>query len=258
MSWPFLSFGSEPDPYIPPFVQTEGKSDILEKPALLKKVVFEDGIEIIGIDCFKGCVNLRDVVLPKSLVYISSGAFFDSGKISELSFPKGVMAGKFVFSHELLLDKVTFYSDGSLDCQFCKNPLAGNTTEAYVYYNEKNPEYFLTGYLKKLYVDPQISTLNIKLQWESEVPYNGSIKELVMNGKNTKLSMDKDIPYFIKKTGKAQTVKAKKKNGHYRANWKKVKTKIERHMDYNNWKGKLLKKAVQTKWVVQIYQSRSC
>lgn len=116
----------------------------------------------------------------------------------------------------------------------------------------------MTGYLKKLYVDPQISTLNIKLQWESEVPYNGSIKELVMNGKNTKLSMDKDIPYFIKKTGKAQTVKAKKKNGHYRANWKKVKTKIERHMDYNNWKGKLLKKAVQTKWVVQIYQSRSC
>lgn len=269
-------FAVEPYPYLPGEVTT-GKGGILENPVLLKKVVFAEGIEAIGMSSFEGCVNLKQVVFPQSLVYIAPGAFFDSREISELSFPQGAVVGNAQsFSPELLPAQVTFYSNCFLNFQLCNNPLAQNKTEAYLYYYQKKHfNYPMTGYLKKLFIDPKITSLHMQLLWEDGIPFLCGIKELVINGKNTKLNMDDEInsfyisgiytvkganaikeakkhgiPYFVKKTGKIQVVKAKKKTGQYKASWEKVKTKVERHRDYNNWKGKLLKKAVKTKYKI--------
>lgn len=269
-------FDVEQYPYYPGEDVIRGKVGILENPALLKTVVFAEGIEVIGIGSFERCVNLKQVILPKNLVYIAPRAFFDCKEISELSFPQGIVAGGQSFANELLPDKVTFYSNCTLNFPLCNNLLAQKKTEAYVYYYEKKHfNYSITGYLKKLFIDPQINSLHIKLLWEDGIQNLGGIKELVINGKNTKLHMDDeilsfdvngiytvkganaikeakkhDIPYFVKKTGKTQRVKAKRKSGKYKAGWKKVKTTIERHTDNNNWKGKSLKKAVKTKYSV--------
>lgn len=254
-------------------------SCILERPELLRKVNLSEGIEVIGMCSFMGSVKLKRINLPQSLVYIAPLAFYECEKISELLFPQGVVVGDNAFG-KLQVRKTTLYSNCVFpdDLEGAFDPNDNKKIKSVVYINcyEKDfYDYTMFGYLEKLFVDPEIIKLNLNIAMDESGNIFTGLEKLIINGIHTKLNLDEEIdyvvvngiytvkganaikeakkhgiPYFVKKTGKIRVVKAKKKSGQYKASWKKVKTKVERHMDYNNWKGKLLKKVVKTKYKI--------
>lgn len=254
-------------------------SCILEKPKLLKKVIFSEGIEVIGLCSFLGSENLKQIHFPKSLVYIASLAFHKCDRVSELLFPQGVVVGDNAFG-KLQVWKTAFYSNGMFpdDLEGAFVPNDNKKVKSVVkinYYEKDNYDYTIFGYLEKIYIDPEIIKLNVNVVMDESDHVFAAVEKLIINGIHTKLNLNEeinyavvngiytvkganaikeakkhDIPYFVKKTGKTQIIKAKRKSGKYKAGWKKVKTKIERHTDDNNWKGEILKKTVKTKYKV--------
>lgn len=252
---------------------------ILEKPELLQKVIFSEGIEVIGMCSFFGCANLKQIHFPQSLVYIAALAFYKCGKISELAFPQGIVVGDNAFDN-LQVKKTTVYSNcifpDHAEDAFVLNYNKKLKSVLYINYYEKDYyKYTMFGYQEKIYVSPDIIKFSLDVDVDESDNVYARVKQLIINGRHTKLVLHEEInylvvygiytmkganaikeakkygiPYFVKKTGKTQTVKAKKKSEQYKASWKKVTTKIERHMDYNNWKGKILKKKVTTKYKV--------
>jgi len=53
----------------------------------LAKVVIPEGVEYIDERAFEGCVNLKEVELPESLIAIGSKAFMDTS-LTGISSPK--------------------------------------------------------------------------------------------------------------------------------------------------------------------------
>lgn len=64
----------------------------------LKKVIFEDGIEVISDCAFDDCVNLQAVRLPKTLKLIADSAFYCCHKLGDLKIPDGAIecSGKYI------------------------------------------------------------------------------------------------------------------------------------------------------------------
>ena len=257
--------------------ELEGSGCILEKPELLLEVVFPEGIEVIGQESFSRCHNLKQIHFPESLVYIAPYSFYGCMDVSELSFPQGVVLDNDIF-HELQAKKITVYSNTR--CEIAPNNINNRKikSELYIKYYERGTYYYyLKGYFDKLYISPGISEFDLSGEYYRDSDSQKYIpcfelNKLIVNAKSMKLSMssvmnlsgiytvkgakairearEHNIPYYIKKTGKTQNVKGKKKAGQYRASWKKVKTEIERHAEINNWKGKILKKKVKTRYKV--------
>ena len=75
----------------------------------LKKVTFKSGITEIPKSMFEGCTSLAGTVtIPDTVTSISSYAFYNTGKITEVVLGKGVQTiGQFAFSSSKL-KKVTF------------------------------------------------------------------------------------------------------------------------------------------------------
>ncbi len=79
----------------------------LEQKDLIKSVVIEDGMEIIGYYAFSGCQNLTSVSIPRSIVFIEDGAFQGCESLTEISLPEGVIRiGMMVFGNCTSLAKV--------------------------------------------------------------------------------------------------------------------------------------------------------
>ena len=262
-----------------PYTEFTENCCILEKPELLRKVIFSEGIEVIGMRSFQGCNNLLQVTFPQSLVYIAFCAFNGCQSIAELAFPQGTVVGDFAFD-SLQARKTTLYANCTLPVLFEPNHNKKIKSVVRINYYEKDYyEYTMMGYLEKIYVAPGITKFSLSAETygaiEPDKFVDFYLKRLIINARCTNLKIQDGIniyglagiytvkganaikeakkhgiPYFVKKTGKIQVVKAKKKSGQYKASWKKVKTKVERHRDYNNWKGELLKKAVKTKYKV--------
>ena len=259
----------------------KGNGCILKKPELLREVVFLEGIEIVGQESFFECSNLERIHFPESLVYIRHCAFLGCEGISELAFPQGVVSHGSPFGTPfcpLQVRKTIMYSNMKLE--FVPNGKNNKKikSELYIkYYEQASYDYQGKGYLEKLYVSPGISKFNLSgvTDWAEELDRMVSyfdLNRLIINARCTELKITSiinlsgiytvegakairearkhNIPYYIKKTGKTQKIKGKKKSGQYKASWKKVSTKIERHARKNNWKGKILKKKVKTKYKI--------
>ena len=264
------------------FAVLKGNGCILEKSELLQKVVFSEGIEVIGQRSFFGCQNLKQIHFPESLVYICPYAFCGCEGISELSFPQGVVLGGaelgYIQFGFLQVRKTTLYSNTKVG--ITPNDVNNKKikSEMYInYYEQASYDYQGKGYLEKLYISPEISKFNLSgvTDWAEELDRMVSyfdLNRLIINARCTELKITSiinlsgiytvegakairearkhNIPYYIKKTGKTQKITGKKKSGQYKASWKKVSTKIERHARKNNWKGKILKKKVKTKYKI--------
>ena len=271
------AFNVEPDPVLGfPLGAIKGNGCILERPELLREVVFSEGIEVIGQESFFKCSNLKQIHFPESLVYIGHFAFTDCEGISELAIPQGVVLSGSQFG-SLQVRKTTIYSN--TDLGFAPNNNNKKIkSEMYINYYEKDSyDYEGAGYLEKLYISPGISKFNLSgvTEWVEELERRVShfeLHQLIINAKWTELKITSminlsgiytvegakavrearkhNIPYYIKKTGKTQKITGKKKLGQYKASWKKVSTKIERHARKNNWKGTILKKKVKTKYKI--------
>ena len=259
------------------FAVLKGNGCILEKPELLREVVFSEGIEVIGQESFFECSNLKEIHFPKSLVYIGHIAFRRCEEITELAIPQGVVFSGSQFG-SLQVRKTILYSN--TDFGFAPNNKNNKKikSEMYINYYEKDIyDYKGAGYLEKLYISPGISKFNLSgvTDWAEELDRMVSyfdLNRLIINARCTELKITSiinlsgiytvegakairearkhNIPYYIKKTGEIQKITGKKKSGQYKASWKKVSTKIERHARKNNWKGKILKKKVKTKYKI--------
>lgn len=60
----------------------------------VSEVVFETGIQEIGCDALKGCVNLKKVSFPESVQSVGSGCFEGCSIIEEIYFPKSCTSFK--------------------------------------------------------------------------------------------------------------------------------------------------------------------
>lgn len=256
---------------------------ILEKPELLKEVVFSEGIEVIGIGAFSTCINLKRLCFPKSLAYIAYWAFYNCVKIQELLFPQGVMIGDNAFgqlqSRETVLYSNCVFPNYSVQT-FVPNKNEKVKSKMYIkYYETSDCSYTGTGYLEKLYVDPRIANFSLsgtlyEIETIEEMVPDFHLKKLIVNSKCTKLNIQNQIdlsgiytlkgaksvkeakkykvPYYWKKTGKAVTVKGKKKNGVYLANWKKIKTTVCKYF-FSTGKGRWKTKKSPGKTIYNVY-----
>lgn len=268
------AFDVVPNPWIP-YIRTTGDCRLLEQGELLQKVVFSEGIEVIGIASFKGCMNLKEVIFPDSLVYIAGCAFEDSCRISELSFPQGVVTKAAPFS-TLYLKRLTIFSNSPFPVGLSTSPV--KKTDVYLRFCEKeNYNYWFDGYIKKFYVGSGIKKLRLCFMYDCEVKIGGSIEKLIINDRHTGLDIDgavgasdvngvytvkkakavnwaisRVIPYYLKQAGKTRYVKAGKKAGRYRAGWKKIKTTVHKHF-FSDSKVRWKTKKTPVKTIYKVY-----
>ncbi|MCH5228680.1 MAG: leucine-rich repeat domain-containing protein [Muribaculaceae bacterium] len=57
---------------------------------VLRRIVLEEGVEIIGEYAFLGCENLTEIILPSTLREIREGAFRECSSLKKLEIPEGV------------------------------------------------------------------------------------------------------------------------------------------------------------------------
>lgn len=57
---------------------------VFERCTSLERVIYEEGIEMTGSDCFYGCVNLLEVVIPQSMTHIDDLAFYGCPSLDKI------------------------------------------------------------------------------------------------------------------------------------------------------------------------------
>jgi len=70
----------------------------------IEKIVIDEGIKTIGEECFAGCENVKEVVLPNSLEIIKAGAFFENRKLEKINLNEGlkqILDGAFLSCEKL-------------------------------------------------------------------------------------------------------------------------------------------------------------
>lgn len=244
----------------------------------LRKIVFPDSLSFIGMYSLKGSRNLTEVTFPPD-IYVSEAAFgVLPMQTDQIFHPEQVI----LYSDSLLgEDHVIMFKKErkpQIFIRFHKQKTFRFVLKGYV------DKIFVHKKLDCFYL---LSCLSEEEDYAVSPPPSYKVKKLVMNGKDTCLQLpyfsdkhsvlNKDgywisgvkgiytvkgaasineareykATYYWKETGKAEKVKAKKKNGVYRAEWKKIKTTVYKH-EYKakKRKWKVTKSPVQTVYKV--------
>ena len=272
---------------LPPYAERKNYC-VMEKAEIIEELVLPDGLEFLGAASFDQCKELKKIFLPNSLVIINQFALAGCEKLKEIKFPPGVFVSGTVFgsrSWEWVYypQKITLYSDsvfvwGFLDQELAEVHIRKHGSTSFFL------EYLLSGNIKKLYIDKKLDLFRLVMTYADEDSINLTdyhVDKLIMNGKNTSLDLSEKvndippsgglkglytvkgaisileaktfrIPSYWKTAGKAKEVKAKKKNGTYQANWKKIKTTVCKYY-FNRNKNKWATKKTPAKTVYKVY-----
>lgn len=246
---------------------------VMDNMETVEEIVLPERVEIIGEGAFYGCTNLKKISMPKSLVKVGSASLYGCTELKNIEFPEGVYVEKGAFNGKgdsfCNPQKVVLYSDCVIELGLHSKFRFPKTeqTELYILRHEKDIFHleFIPGYIDKAYVDKKLSEFRITVpvdEYDKVMDY--CVTNLIMNGKNTKFTFVGGledlmemcpvkklytvkgaksikeakrfrIPCYWKTVGKAQKVKAKKKNKLYKASWKKIKTTINKYecFDFN-------------------------
>ena len=242
----------------------------------LKKLIISDGIKGIGFCSFRGCDHLSEIRLPEGYCKIGESAFGCSCEVSPLKkvyIPYTCTMADDVFGRwksydldEMIIDNNGCYSDD--DVAFSS---ANIKKIVFLGCKEKNYNIF------DLMADSVVHKMIFNPTVESITMYkNGiKIKQLIMNGKKTKIKVDKEyscysepeyqylaintlytvkgakaiswakknkVTYKIKKAPKVAGISVKKSGKKYTHNWKGVVTKVETHTyRHKKWKKSIKK-----------------
>lgn len=244
----------------------------------LKRIVFPESLVCIDACALQGSSSLLEVTFPPD-IYISGNAFgILPIRVDQIFNPK-----KIILYSDSLLDEdndLVFSKERKpqIFIRFHKQKTFRFALRGYV------DKIFVHKKLDCFYL---LSCLSEEEDYAVSPPPSYKVKKLVMNGKDTCLQLpyfsdkhsvlNKDgywisgvkgiytvkgaasineareykATYYWKETGKAEKVKAKKKNGVYRAEWKKIKTTVYKH-EYKakKRKWKVTKSPVQTVYKV--------
>ena len=250
----------------------------------LKGISLPDSLVMIRKQALYDC-NIGQMELPPG-VYVEGGALSGSGiDVGEeednggLPFQRCSLWNITMYSDSL----VSFSNTWSADWGFA---------QLHIRYHEKDSYSLdLPGFIEKLYIDKKLSKFQLGVaykyeqgqddEWLDNVRQDYCVNKLIVNGKKTKLGLSKResdeqppdgikglytikgaaaikgakkyrIPYYWKKTGKAVTVKGKKKNGVYLANWKKIKTIVCKYF-FSTGKGRWKTKKSPGKTIYNVY-----
>ena len=229
----------------------------------LKKLIISDGIKGIGYGSFRGCDHLMELRLPEGDCTIGEFAFGCFSSVSPLKkvyIPHKTTMLNNVFGswQSYNLDEIIIDNNGVWsfdDITFCSADI-----KTIVFLGQKTKNYDMNSFLlnsviHKMILNSTVKTLNI---YEDNI----KIKKLIVNGKNTKIKVKKDIDfdetenlylktdilctvkgakaiswakknkvtYKIKKAPKVASISVKKSGKKYTHNWKGVVTKVETHM----------------------------
>ena len=55
-----------------------------------EQYVIQDGIEMVGDDCFAYCTDLKEIIIPDSVPYIGNGAFYGCRNLKKINIPNSV------------------------------------------------------------------------------------------------------------------------------------------------------------------------
>jgi len=236
----------------------------------LKKLIISDGIKGIGYGSFRGCEHLVELRLPEGDCTIGEFAFGCFSSVSPLKkvyIPHKTTMLNNVFGswQKYNLDEIIIDNNGVWsfdDITFCSADI-----KTIVFLGQKTKNYDMNSFLlnsviHKMILNSTVKTLNI---YEDNI----KIKKLIVNGKNTKIKVKKDIDfdetenlylktdilctvkgakaiswakknkvtYKIKKAPKVAGISVKKRGKKYKHNWKGVVTKVETHMyKHKKWK----------------------
>ena len=246
----------------------------------VKKISFPNSLVVIRTRALYDC-PIGEMELPPG-VYVENGALDGSGiDIGEGDDDNGGLP-----FHGCSPRKITMYSDSLVS--FSNTWFADwGCAQLHIRYYEKDSYSLdLPGYIEKLYIDKKLMKFRLGMAYKNVSEEDGrredyQVRKLIINGRNTKLELYKrksdvmlfrsvkglytakgaasikgakkyGIPSYWKTAGKAKEVKAKKKNGSYQANWKKIKTTVCKYYFSSN-KDKWATKKTPVKTVYKVY-----
>ena len=94
-------------------IYIDGGKEVFSAPETIEKVIFPDGLEIIGSGTFRGCTRLRTIEIPNTVRSI--GAAFSHSGLTEITIPGSVRKiGEDAFMDCRALEKVTL-SEGLVE-----------------------------------------------------------------------------------------------------------------------------------------------
>ena len=266
------------------FDKTSDNTYVIEHPEMIRELILPEGMEFLGLAAFDDCLNIEKISMPDSLVWVSVDALsvrIHQTRIPCIKFPHGVYAEDNAF-HCLTAGRAVIYSD----CVFERNEYDHFGIGAYselriLYHKQDSYTYSLQNSIKKMYVGKKIKNFTLYMDHDDDgnvVDYD--ITKLIMNGKTTgwmayenmtevmphggvrglytvkgakaiKTARKFRVPYYWKKTGKTREVKGRRKNGKYKADWKKTATKVMKNTyDFPEEKWKTKPKTVKTEYKV--------
>ncbi len=259
---------------------------VMEHPEIVEELVLPEGLEYLGYSAFYLCNGLKKIEMPDTLVLISEYALVGSQEMNMdfVEFPYQIYIDCDAFGSYswMYIEKAVVYSDSMIPFWYPAEAGFSITKELKICYHGKDSYRFcLPGSIKKIYVDNRIKNFTLHMHEDSDGGLlDSTIRELIINGKETKwIAYDEitqvgleggvrglytvkgakaiktarkfRVPYYWKKTGKTREVKGKKKNGKYKADWKKTATKVMKNTyDFPEEKWKTKPKTVKTEYRV--------
>ena len=128
-----------------------------------EQYVIQDGIEMVGDDCFDYCTDLKEVIIPNSVTAIGIGAFYGCCNLKEVNIPDSVTyIGKYCFAYCTDLKEVTIPNSityiGTYAFYNCTSLKSISIPNAFTYIGENT--FYGCENLEKIYV-PKNFDINV-------------------------------------------------------------------------------------------------